>query len=245
MTIACPMFCDMRCARIRAALSTALAAARGTIICIVLFGYADCAHAPGALAASVAASSMRRAMRRLVAMNSPVTGSGELVASMMRRLHEPRDTEFVGEPTEILQQSRGQRDAVARVFATFGAALLSRQPDTIDVRHAAAAMQVVDQRIDTILERIRVAESCNVDGDNRLAGVGGAGVVVIEVDHVLAHRSAVQRSGEQADDECESVTLVSADRQEETLFGAARIGERLPVTIDHPALGHRLAALRL
>src|SRR5438874_9412965 len=50
ITIACPMFSDIRCARIRAALSTALAAAKGTIIWIGRFGYAGCAiateHAP-------------------------------------------------------------------------------------------------------------------------------------------------------------------------------------------------------
>src|SRR5207253_10107709 len=65
MTIACPMFSDMRWARIRAALSTALAAARGTIIWIGRFGYADCAAAVENPAASAAARSMRKAGSRL------------------------------------------------------------------------------------------------------------------------------------------------------------------------------------
>src|ERR1700675_1911207 len=63
-TIAWPMFSDMRWARIRAALSTALAAASGTIIWIARLGY-DCAVAAENPAASVAARRMRKAIRHI------------------------------------------------------------------------------------------------------------------------------------------------------------------------------------
>jgi hypothetical protein len=65
------MFSDMRWARIRAALSTALAAASGMIIWIGRVGYADCAAAVENPAASAVARSMRKAVRRLDNMTPP------------------------------------------------------------------------------------------------------------------------------------------------------------------------------
>jgi hypothetical protein len=56
-------------------------------------------------------------------------------------------------------------------------------------------------------------------------------------------RRAVERPGEEADDEREPVALVAADRQQQP-SAALRIGEGLALAVDHPAFGHRLAALR-
>ena len=68
---------------------------------------------------------------------------------------------------------------------------------------------------------------------------------MVEVDHVLAHRRAIQGAGEQAEDKRETVALVTADRQQKSFFRAPRIGKRPPFAIDHPAFRHRFATLCL
>ena len=47
-----------------------------------------------------------------------------------------------------------------------------------------------------------------------------AGIVVVEVDDVLPHGGAVQRSGEQANQQREAVALIAADGQKGSLAGA-------------------------
>ena len=58
-------------------------------------------------------------------------------------------------------------------------------------------------------------------------------------------RGAIERAGENADDQAQAVAFVIADRQQMAFVGALGIGQRLAVAIDHPADRHRLAALRL
>jgi hypothetical protein len=60
----------------------------------------------------------------------------------------------------------------------------------------------------------------------------------------LAHRGAIERAREEAEDEREPVALVAADRKEQALVERAlRIGDRFSLAIDDPALGDRFAAL--
>jgi hypothetical protein len=93
------------------------------------------------------------------------------------------------------------------------------------------------------LELGDVAERRDVDRQDRLAGVRGALEIGVEVEHVLAHRRPVQRAGKQSDDEREPVALVAADRQQEALVRALRVGDRTALAVDHPPLRHRLAQL--
>jgi hypothetical protein len=124
-------------------------------------------------------------------------------------------------------------------------ALLAGQPDALDPGHALARAQVANELVDPALERRRVAERGEIDHRDRLAGVGGGREVAVEVEHVLAHRRAVERAGEQADDQREAVALVAADRQQEAFVGTLRVEQRPALAVDHPAFGHRLASLRL
>src|SRR5450759_1009269 len=224
------MFSDMRWARIRAALSTALAAARGTMIWIVRLGYADCAVAVENPAASAAARRTRRAIRHVDDMIPPYAEAAARQHTFahrpIARLSQSFDAQIIRQLIEAAQQWCRNRDAVAIVFDALGLALLSGQPDPVDVRHAPALAEIIDQHVDPALECSQVAESGDVDGNDGLPGVGGARVVMVEVDHLLAHRRRVQCAGEQANDKREPVPLVAADRQQKTFVRAPRVGER-------------------
>ena len=76
-------------------------------------------------------------------------------------------------------------------------------------------------------------------------GIGRPAEVLGEIEHILPERRAVERAGEQPDDEAQAVALVLADRHQQALVHALGIGERLAFAVDHPADRHLLAALRL
>src|SRR5439155_14240564 len=78
------MLRDMRCATIRAALSTALAAASGTIIWIGLLGYADWANTAGETPANAAATIAQWATRTMIAMTPPAFVGDAWAASIAR-----------------------------------------------------------------------------------------------------------------------------------------------------------------
>src|ERR1700681_2596649 len=100
---------------------------------MVLLGYAGCADALGPPAAIAAAKRTRTARRNAFGICAPGSESDESVARIARRLQEPFCTEIVGQPIEILPQSRGYRDTVPRVLDAFGAALLPGYPDAVDI----------------------------------------------------------------------------------------------------------------
>jgi 5-methyltetrahydropteroyltriglutamate--homocysteine methyltransferase len=55
---------------------------------------------------------------------------------------------------------------------------------------------------------------------------------------------AVERPRQQTEHQREAGALVPADRQQEPVIGAGRVGQRAALAVDHPAFRHRLALLR-
>ena len=104
---------------------------------------------------------------------------------------------------------------------------------------------VADHRIDVALELGGRHERVDRDRGDCLAGIGRLAGLLDEIDHVAAERRAIERAGEQSDDQAQAVALVVADRQQMALIGPLRIGQRLALLVDHPADRHHFAALRL
>src|SRR5579885_3434592 len=116
-----------------------------------------------------------------------------------------------------------------------GMALFARQPDALDARQLLRIANVADETINRSLELVGRHERVDRERGNRLAGIGGLAGLLDEVDHIAAERGAVERAGEEADDQAQAVALVIADRQQMALVGALGVGERLALAIDHPA----------
>ena len=66
--------------------------------------------------------------------------------------------------------------------------------------------------INPLLEFHCVGKSGNVDGDNKVTGIGGAMEVGVKIHHVIAKCGAVERTRQQAEQESKAVTLWAADR---------------------------------
>src|SRR6185295_798113 len=100
-------------------------------------------------------------------------------------------------------------------------ALLARKEDALEALHALGAADVAGELVHSSFKLFYIIESGDIDGEDRLAGVGGRGVVGVEVDHVAAHRGVVERPGEDAEDERHAVALVarllSPQRKEKAL----------------------------
>ena len=71
---------------------------------------------------------------------------------------------------------------------------------------------------------------------------------MVEVHSAAAQRGAVEGAGQQAEHQRQAValvpTLMSTQGQEHAILRFFRIGQRLALTVNHPALGHHFAALR-
>jgi len=90
------------------------------------------------------------------------------------------------------------------------AALLAGQEDALEALHALRAADVAREPVHPAFEPFQIVEGGNVDGEDRLAGVGGRGVVGVEVDHIASHRGVVERAGEDAEHQRHAVALVAA-----------------------------------
>src|SRR6266571_4827701 len=142
------------------------------------------------------------------------------------------DFQFPGELVQARAQGLRDRDAELRALFELRAALLPGQPDARHTRHALRPADLARELVHTALELVHVAEGGDRDRDDRVAGVGGRHIVGVEVDGLASHRCAVQRSREEAEHQGEPVTLVAADRNQQALIGALRIGERPALMID-------------
>src|SRR5436309_6045602 len=145
--------------------------------------------------------------------------------------------QLIGELIQLAQKLRSERNALALVSDPLGVTLFAGQPNAIHIGKPARVAEHPDQRIDVAFERFNVTECLERDGDDRLPRVGWRAIVLVEVDRVMTIRRAVERPGKQAENQCEAVALVTADRQEKTLIRARRISERLALTVDHPSFG--------
>src|SRR4051812_3422473 len=141
MTMAWPRFWPIFCATMRAALSTALPAASGTIIRIGLLGQACACAMP------VRPASRIMARRRDGFMGSP--GSGFL---------QRRHAELARQRIELRQQRRWQQHSVAFIRDALGVALFAGQPDAFDTGHALAGAQLAHQLVDAGLEGFELAK---------------------------------------------------------------------------------------
>ena len=87
-----------------------------------------------------------------------------------------RDAEIARDVVETFAQGLWHRYALYLAIDHLGIALLAGQPDPFDIGHSPTVAQVGDQRIHASLEGCNVAESRDIDSNDGLAGVGGAGV---------------------------------------------------------------------
>ena len=98
--------------------------------------------------------------------------------------------------------------------------LFAGQPDAIHVGEPPRVAQRSRQCIDAALECLDVTERFKRDGDDRLSRVRRRAIVLVEVDRIRTIRSAVERAGKETENQCQAITLVTADRQQETLICA-------------------------
>ena len=91
----------------------------------------------------------------------------------------------------------------------------------------------------------RLAKRCQIDHQDCLAGIGHTDKIGIEVNHVAPHRCAAERSCQKPHHQCEAIALVATDWQQETFVSPLWIEQGAALSVDHPALGHHLAALGL
>src|SRR5687768_16209840 len=91
------------------------------------------------------------------------------------------DAEGRAQGVQLFEQRNGHRDAVTQVCLVLGVALLAGQEDAVEALHALGAADVARQRIHAFQELSFFPKSLYVDGEDGLAGVGGGGVVGIEV----------------------------------------------------------------
>src|SRR4030088_2474583 len=93
-------------------------------------------------------------------------------------LAELRHAEVVRDLIEPAHQRRRDRNAVAPARFARGVAAFAGRGDTLDAWHPLGVSDIAHQRIDARLESCDVAERCDVDGRDRLAGVGDAVVIM-------------------------------------------------------------------
>src|SRR5688572_9766275 len=119
-------------------------------------------------------------------------------------LYERGDLQLFSELIEILHERGWERNAARASLLPLGVTLLSRQPDSIDAGQAFRPADVPHQFVDAALELVERLEHADVDGYDRVPGISGRDVVVIEIDHRPAHRGPVERARKQPDDEREA-----------------------------------------
>ena len=127
-------------------------------------------------------------------------------ARPVMRLSRPRRAGRCRARSPASRASRARRRRPARRRAecvdALRVALLAGQPDAVDARHPRAGAQVAGERVDARLERGDVAERREVDREQ----IAWPVLVVVfwsalkSID-VTAHRRAVERAGQQADDQ--------------------------------------------
>ena len=173
--------------------------------------------------------------------DAATSGGGRLSGRGL--IHEPRYSEVVGDLVQSAQQRRCYGNAKAGPPDPRFMAAFAGQPDAVHARACArwrASRAPPCRRC--ALNAATSPNACDVDRDDRLAGVGDAVVVVVEVDHLAAHRGAVRacrRAGRRSAPGHSPCSRLLPDRQQEAFVGALRVGQRLALAVDHPAHRHR------
>src|SRR5580704_2593453 len=166
-------------------------------------------------------------------------------AGFATALIQQPDIEIARHAIEAFAQRFRHRHTVRAPLQQLGVALFAREPDALDARQPLRVADIADEVVDRALELGRRNESVDRYGRDRLSGIGRLAGFLDEIDHVATHRGAIERAGQDADDEAQTVALIFADRQQIAFIGFLRIGQRLAVAVDHPADWHLLAPLRL
>ena len=128
----------------------------------------------------------------------------------------------------LARNASGHRDAARGRRSARFAWLCS--PGSRSARRRAGAAMPRMSRTSASTPRLNSARAAETSSDSATIAwpvLVGVRVVVVEVDDVAAHRRAVQRAGEQAEDQRQAVALVAADRQQEAFVRALRIGQRI------------------
>src|SRR5258707_929203 len=128
-----------------------------------------------------------------------------------RRLRPPPPpllhAQFPRQLIELRQQRRWQRHAVAQAFDTTGAAAVARQADVVDAWQPLREAQIGEMADGLGHEGRKWDEPRDVDRDHELAGVGGAVLVVVEVNDVAAERCAIEHAAQKAKNDGETTAF--------------------------------------
>src|ERR1700722_9811782 len=116
-------------------------------------------------------------------------------------LVERGDGEIARHRVETFAQAFRHRHAVRAAVQKLGVALLARQPDALDAGQALRIADIADHLVDGALEIGGWHECLDRYRCNRLAGIGRLAGLLDEVDHLATERGAVERAGEQPNNE--------------------------------------------
>src|SRR5262249_50477803 len=106
--------------------------------------------------------------------------------------------------------------------------------------------EITDVTINFSAEGIERDEARNVERDEELAGVVFLRLVGVDVLHIAAECSAVERPAEQPEDQREATPFVFADRNVIAVRDPPAVGDRLAGgAVDHPAWRQRLSRRRI
>ena len=101
--------------------------------------------------------------------------------------------------------------------------MLAWKADSVDSDHLLRIVHLPNHLVHVPLEHFDRRETRHIERDDHMTRVGRSLVVFIEVDHVAAKRSAVERAGKQTEYQGEAIAFVAADGEQETFLGALRV----------------------
>src|ERR1700716_1111045 len=165
---------------------------------------------------------------------TPMSPTG-LRSVIYRSLAQRRDAEITRGGLEAAAQRLGHGNAILDALLPLEMTLLAGQPDALDPGQPLGAAHGADRGVHVALEVCHRHEAFDRDGDDGVAGVGRFARLLDEIDHVAPESGAVERAGEEPDDQAQARTLIVADREQEAFVGALGIGERLAVAAAHSA----------
>src|SRR6516165_2548627 len=97
--------------------------------------------------------------------------------------------ELVRQLVELREQRRRQRHAVAQAVDAAVAAAVARQADAVDAGQPLRGAQIGEMAVGLGYKGRKRNEALDVDRNHEMAGIGGAVLIVVEIDDVAAERS--------------------------------------------------------
>src|ERR1700730_14248905 len=149
-----------------------------------------------------------------------------------------------GQFIENLAKLRAYWNALGNSFLIKFPRAFSRETDLIEAGQSWRGLHHVPDIVDLFLEGLYIREPSYIQGHDGLPAIAGGFGIFCIVHHVPAKRRAVQSPSEQTKHEGKSISFWASDWDEEPFTGTLRIGQRLTLSVDHPAFRNGFIALR-